>query len=101
MNHSFDYQDFCEPEPSLADYSDLNRWTKWNAWDRRRTNFEYSRSYGHVRMVGDVVIYDRILKSQATRAKRSENAHRWLIIGIVNLYKTEDQWRGGMYGIGL
>lgn len=29
-----------DPEPSLADYSDLHRWDKWFAWERRREKRE-------------------------------------------------------------
>lgn len=92
MNHSFDYQDFAEPEPSLSDHRDLMRWTKWNAWFRRKTNFEHSRGHGHARIVGESVIYDHQLRSQATRRERDRFARQWVLVGMVNDMKR-DAWK--------
>lgn len=51
MNHSFDIYPL-PPEPDLSDYKDLQRWTKWFAWDRKRERACWARTRttpdGHV-----------------------------------------------------
>jgi hypothetical protein len=93
MNNSLAYQDFSEPEPSLADHSDLKRWDKWLAWDRRKTNFEYARNHGYVRMPPGQLIYDPILKSQKTRLYHTTWKGRGVANGKVILVRIHPRIR--------
>lgn len=67
MNNSFNYNDISGCEPDVSDFKDLQRWTKWNAWHRKRNN-SCCWSCCNIDANG-FVHYDKLLKSQKFRCR--------------------------------